>query len=478
MNKEINKEIIKKIKKAYIYLSTHKSINFIGLSILQFNTLITELNNDGCIGLAFVNDPDNEISTGNIYINKKYIEKENFEYANLIHVCLHECLHILYRHVYRPKLLNDELFRIACEHVIERDLMEISNESPVTSHLIRPYDNKFQYITRLHKELPLCSSSEAREWLKKEIENGNISYSKTPISISSDESLTDNGKEVQSEKNKIIGESVLIEDKINGEILHHVNNIDVNKLTPDQLSDLAGKIKNISNQISSSIGNESNKLKQIVDKLLEVKLPWDVLLEKSIAKHTVYIPSRRTWVTPNKLYTPYGLIPGFKQSPEDGYGDCLLMIDTSGSISENNLKTFNFVINKCMKYWSNIYVIQHDYEPQKLKDNSYYKIFNKENISEFNNFINKEGYSGRGGTSHESTFKMIEKDFYHNYKRKNKLSIVLSLTDYYSDLSPIFYNLEWPKKFPLVFIITQEGSMPPKSEIYAKNITFIKMENN
>lgn len=474
----ISKDAIKKIKKAYIDLSTNKRINFIGLSILQFNTLITDISGP-VIGLAFVKDPSNHTSTGNIYINRKFLEREDFNYANVVHVCLHECLHILYRHVYRTKLEHDDLYRIACEHVIERDLMETSREFSSGKNIIQPYGGKFQYIERLHKELPLCSSDEARRWLESEIKKNNISYTKTPITLESDESDSDSGKsQGDPGKGQVIGESVTIKDEITGEIIQQKHTIDANKLTPDQLNELANQMKTTANQIIKKAGVESGHLREVVEQLLETKLPWDLILEKCIAKNTKYIPSRRTWTNPNKLLLPAcGFMPGIKVSPEDGYGDCLIMIDTSGSISERQLKKFNFVIQRCIKYWSSVYVIQHDYDPQMLDDNTYYKIFTKENISEFENFISKEGYRGRGGTSHKSTFEMIEEDFWKNHDRRAKLSIVLSLTDYYSDLSRDFYELIWPTKFPLVFIITEDGFMP-SSEEYDKNITFIKMEND
>lgn len=474
----ISKEAVKKIKKAYIDLSTNKRINFIGLSILQFNTMITEL--DGyCIGLAFVKDPNNHTSTGNIYINRTYLEKEDFTSANVVHVCLHECLHILYKHVYRNKLAHDDLYRIACEHVIERDLMEIAREFTSGKTIIKPYGDKYQYISRLHEELPNCSSDEARKWLDKEIKSGRISYSKTPITINSSQADSDSGQDQGDPgKDQVIGESITITDKKTKEVIHQQHTIDANKLTPDQLADLANQMKSTANQMKQA-GFESGKLKQIIDELLETKLPWDLLLEKCIAKNTKYIPSRRTWAMPNKLLLPScGFMPGVKVSPEDGFGDCLILIDTSGSISDTHLKKFNFVIQNCIKYWSTVYVIQHDYDPQKLDDNTYYKVFTKENISEFANFVSNEGYRGRGGTSHKSTFEMIEEDFWKNHDRRNKLSIVLSLTDYYSDLDRDFYELIWPTKFPLVFIITDDGIIPSDANNYDKNITFIRMDSD
>jgi len=120
-----------------------------------------------------------------------------------------------------------------------------------------------------------------------------------------------------------------------------------------------------------------------------------------------------------------------------------------------------------MKYFKTIILLVHDTTIHQRKE------FNKDNIGDFYNFITKTGYHGRGGTSHRCVFDEVQTEYWD--KDKDDLSMVMSLTDMYSDIESTYRKYEWIKNnIPLVFIITQDGSMLNFDQSFG-NITQIKI---
>lgn len=198
-----------------------------------------------------------------------------------------------------------------------------------------------------------------------------------------------------------------------------------------------------------------------------------MLVEKAIKTNITMKPDDRSWRNLNKFFIAHKLnLPGYSLiQEEEGTGTLIITVDSSGSISDKNLKQFSNIIEKSVIHFKNINLIIHDTIVHQCK------TFDKDTIHEFHNFISKEGYRGRGGTSHKCAFKEIQDE--HWKKDKDNLSMVISLTDNFSDIEYIYKNpeFEWIKNnIPLVIIITENGRQIEIDKSFG-NITQIQINN-
>jgi hypothetical protein len=94
------------------------------------------------------------------------------------------------------------------------------------------------------------------------------------------------------------------------------------------------------------------------------------------------------------------------------------------------------------------------------------------------------GFDGRGGTSHIDVFSTIDEliegnlDIEDHYISLDDISMVISLTDCYSDLEEIINdghgNIKWLDDIPLAIVISENGT---KCEFERKDIKQIKIES-
>ena len=98
-------------------------------------------------------------------------------------------------------------------------------------------------------------------------------------------------------------------------------------------------------------GLQSGYLKTYLDEVLKVELPWTQILKNAIKKYSIMLPCRRTWIRPNKKYFAHNhILPGITSvSQTDAVGTCVIGIDTSGSISDDDLMKFYEKVNPIYK---------------------------------------------------------------------------------------------------------------------------------
>ena len=103
-----------------------------------------------------------------------------------------------------------------------------------------------------------------------------------------------------------------------------------------------------------------------------------------------------------------------------------------------------------MKNFKKMVLITHDHDVHQTK------IFKKDNIQEFYQFAKTEGFEGRGGTSHGPVFDKIETEYWADNDERDNLSMVISLTDNFSDSHEIYMGYKWIKnEIPLMFVLTR-----------------------
>ncbi len=411
----MNSKIEQLIRKARFQFFTN-SLMFFGMMANKFIWNIKPLDEyiEGFVQLDDLGS--SKIENGSIYINDFYLIKPNYHYNNLVFIICHELLHILHKHGIRKQNRNHIIWNVACDHVIEVFLKQLKR-------LITPYDNKYNIIPTLEYNSPKCTAEEAYEWL---LNNQHV------IKI---KQLTDMIIEVSNKNNEYMF-TVIIPPEGNN--------------TENIIEQITMEARAIFENLKSK-GNLPGQLIGYLDQILKIEIPWEKLIEKSIKINVIMKPDDRTWKCPNKYFIPQNIIlPGYSTiDSKEGTGVLIIGIDTSRSISRNDLKKFSSVIEQSLDYFLCVKVIIHD-------TTIYQKVeFTKDNILTFYNFLTNIGYQGRGGTSHKKLFDEIELLWNEN---KDELSMVICLTDMDSNIEQIYQKYSWVKNnLPLVFIITQDG---------------------
>jgi len=177
-------------------------------------------------------------------------------------------------------------------------------------------------------------------------------------------------------------------------------------------------------------------LKTFIDELLQPQIPWREQLWRFFNQRK---PDRITWNKPNRRLIGSGIyMPARRFTPT---GDIVIAVDTSGSVSDNELQHFASEIQEIHKALqpNRLYVADVDTEIQdRVKEYTKYDtpIFE---------------YKGRGGTSFEPVFRWVEEN-------QIQLDALVYLTDGYAP---------WPKEvydYPVLWCITNHEQVPPWGE--------------
>jgi len=353
--------------------------------------------------------PDGKIQ---LLLNSEVLNEE-YSIKNIKFIILHELMHILYLHIFTREDANfdHDIANLATDHVINEALKR---------------DEKFFDI-----ECPKDA------FIIPELVGQNLSWVEVYDYIMKNyDKITDGWK-------------IELKSKIKNEILKAIRDI-ISDLAPQNKKNTDEQLNNIKINIITTIqnnpyiqeliknrGDSTNSVFQIFKDYITVEIPWEVLLEKAVLKQLALSrPSDdRTWRNINKkiLYHNY-ILPGKDQ--EETIDTILFCIDTSGSMSDTDIKKAINIVDQSYHKEHNIRLIMHDTIIQKniiLSDiNDVYKIV------------------GRGGTSHQPVFDWIE-----NYTKENDdLSLIVFITDFYSDIESIWNKYKWKDEIPYVFIVT------------------------
>ena len=437
------------IRLAKIKLFT-KDLLFFGTNLTKFNWIVNEYSS-GIEGFVLFSEQNlAQLESGNIYLNKYYLSKPDYNYSNLVFLLCHELLHILNKHGIRRENRIHHVWCVACDHVVDSYLKRLQN-------IIKPYNNSYNIIQDLEYDIPSCTAEQAYEWLLKK-------QQQQKIKIEHNSNLNGPGTiEVFDNNDKLL---MTIPDVLAGFNPTDFDNKVTERCTEQIISEARAILETLKQR-----GTLAGNLSSYLNELLKVEIPWERILEKAIKTNIIMKPDDRSWRNLNKYYIAHNLtLPGYilTEDPE-GIGILIIGADTSQSIDELNLKKFSYVIFNSMRYFKEIHLLIHDIPVRQ------HKIFTKDNINEFYEFISKEGYKGRGGTSHHHLFQKIEQDFWK--ERKDELSMVICLTDGYSDIEYEYSKYNWIKNnIPLVFILTKSGKNSLYLDKTIGSIQEIKMD--
>jgi len=190
-------------------------------------------------------------------------------------------------------------------------------------------------------------------------------------------------------------------------------------------------------------GFESKEFEKFIKRIFIVKVNWEVILRDSIlidlqkSSDISYGHPRLTWLTQPSL--PYMA----NYTEEEKYGTLFLLIDESGSMSDDDIDKAINIVQQADSYYKNIYVLKHD--TLVLWSKLYEEKLTEKDIDELHF---RKHY---GETSHRDAFnKVLE----FSKDQNLDISLILSLTDMCSDLEESQKIL--PIKIPRIYLRTIE----------------------
>jgi len=212
--------------------------------------------------------------------------------------------------------------------------------------------------------------------------------------------------------------------------------------TEAELKELEGEAKVMiaqAAQVAKSCGKLPAGFDRLIEDILEPVIPWREVLRRFIQEHA---KNDYTWKYPNRRYLYQGLyLPSLYS---DEIGQIIVAIDTSGSISNNELKQFTGEISDIVN---------------EVGINEVKVIYCDSKVHNTQSFIQGEPVTlkakGGGGTDYKPVFSYIEK------KQDNPVCLVY-LTDGYCSSFP-----EKAPSYSVLWVITHEGDShfsPPFGE--------------
>ena len=256
-----------------------------------------------------------------LYYNKDFLGA--FDDPELDFVIAHEVLHCVYDHMERRGSRQADYWNMAGDYVINRDLKD--------QHIGRMpkvglYDDKYRenYTDEIYDDL-FTKQKKVQKTLDMHIDE---------LVKKIDENQKKGGGQGDKDGN----------GKDKGPV----------PLTKEEKEQLKDEIKNAVLQAAqvAGAGNVPGGVKRLIKDLTEPKMDWRTMLDQQI---TSVIKNDFTWMKPSrKAWDVDAILPGLKN---DTTVDVCVAIDTSGSISDKQLKTFLSEVQGIMSQYTD-YKIQ------------------------------------------------------------------------------------------------------------------------
>lgn len=345
-----------------------------------------------------------------IYYNKKYMENLNEAERNFY--LLHQLYHCIFMHPSRMINKDIKIANIAADFLVNYYIDIEKNEFKKAGIIISVPKDAYMIKDEKYKlELNKLSFEQLYEKIYNQKEN---KISATPQQITKNNNSNGNNSSTLN----IYG-----------------NNIDLNKIKSDLI--LPKNIEKTSSNMrriiqesiitskvygSKLIGDMPGSLIRRITELIGTRVPWYKYLRRYLSN---IMQDDTSFDTPDKNHIYRKMILPGPYEDENYIEDILFLIDTSGSISEEDLNNFLFqAYNICKDFEANGKVIFFDSIVQDVFD------INKENL-------NKLPLYGGEGTDVNVALKYVK-------DKKLKYSCILVLTDGYFNSPQVFLrNVIW-----------------------------------
>jgi predicted metal-dependent peptidase len=329
-----------------------------------------------------------------LYFNTRYTEKLTIE--RIKGVLMHLVMHLIMKHIERGKGRNADVWSISAD--ISSDLMieEVKKEQP------------FDWLTNSIKEIPEeyqnISTEEIYKFLYEDAQSDQLGSSQQDDENNSGDSNDENDN--QNDDNEF--SSDIIDDlREKSGVGAACNFNETIKEMEDVLNSPLGELQKdrflgilrSAYETAKERGSIPAKMRFFIEGLLNPKIPWYVILENYIQK-TIMVDWK--WNPPNKRLISSGFhIP----SPDKEFLNVVIAVDTSGSISSDELNSFISEVFGILTTLTRIKLTLIDCDAE-VKQISVYE--DGESISgEPLPWENRE-FIGRGGTDFVPVFQYIE----------------------------------------------------------------------
>lgn len=367
---------------------------------------------------------------GNLYYKKEFIDGLDVEQTKTF-LC-HEVMHLALEHLKRKQDRQKEIYNIACDLVVN-DMLITNDFKTIKSGLIPENhtfiigNNKIKHINEkpmeeiynevykiLKKHMKKVSSLSSSRFDNHEHSNGS---GQGKSDGEDDKKGSGSGQKGKNNKDKDNKESNGTGSGQQNEQDNQSNEKESKqgRVFGENIKQKAQDWKKILTEaytFAKMQGNVPNGVERMVDGLLESKLNWKELLYKYIIKE---IPYDYTYSYPHKKSASVGV---YMPSVVRETVDIMIAIDTSGSISQEELKEFLSEIIAIAKSFSNVRMtlIVADCKVHKV-----YEVCNG-NIEK----IKSLKMVGGGGTSHIPVYDWI-------LKNKPNARLLVAFTDGWTD---------------------------------------------
>jgi len=375
-------------------------------------------------GVAYTDGETITIVTGDDDLNLKKI----------LHLLMHEMFHILFKHVQRRGPRDPRLWQIVADHCVERDLNSYVKKN-ITE---RPYEVCFNQ--EWEDKYPKQHAEKLYDIIAKDAKDR---YSFETLDM--DEGQSD------QDGNDIPKQILEVTDNNTGEKSYHALDIPKN-INPQQKKKLEKTSKEkiqkaqiLWNSSGTKKGSIPGNIVQLLDELLCVELPWDYILENSLMFHSDEAGSR-SWVKPNNYIRNFK-VPG--RYTDTRPRTFVFVIDTSGSMSDDELRKSLSIACQSTHYFDSIQIIMHDMKIQHPI------LYFDDQPDEDMVFEEVRKFRGRGGTSHREVFEHLDE-----IMETELISVVAFITDFESDVNRCVGHTKWHKEIPGVWIVTENYEKP------------------
>lgn len=373
------------------------------------------------------------VTCNKIVYNAKYVDNETFK--EFMFDIMHEISHIALMHVVRLEKRDLLLWTIACDLYVNKLLAE---EFGLQQGISMPndeiemgkgslYDNKLDVDIDIVEEIyqRLAKQAEAQGYFSEVVlDSDDVQYKEYKLDTSNNPDLYNNFITIRRDmKFDMIN---------NGEDSNHQE--DQNKRI---IIDAKTRMEMMGDKTA---GTTTSKIETLVNKLLESKVDWRKLLRK----YCIQYKSRDlSFSSPDKrMFYQDAIYPGESSESEDILKNVKICIDTSGSISTDDLGHFLYQVEQLTKtFKTSAEIINWDTEIECVAplDNLNVGIPN----------IDTYKVIGRGGTDPSCLF-----EYFDSKKCKVKPFVVLVFTDGYI---PDLENYKWKNKYKnTIWIMTKD----------------------
>ena len=378
-----------------------------------------------------------------------FLIRDDIKKEELIGIIIHEIMHVISYHLVRRGNRNPELWNIAADHIVNRMVKSLSDRYKHVS-----LGKGAILIENIHNDYPEINVEDLYDLLKKDMDSDKPKYiqkiTKQCTCGGSGQQTQepgdgDNDGDGDGQCDKCGGYKSITVDTTDGKSYTGSNDTDIPpKANPQEVEknskNMESKGRTLWHSPIISKGNMPGELVSYMDDIFEVEIPWHEILTNAILYHT-QSDTESTWARRN-IY--------IRNVPLPYYGDgtdvkvLVAVIDSSGSVSDDDLKIFAGVILGSLKHFKSLCILVHD---THLHQEFWFE--NEPSQMDIINAIKK--IKGRGGTSHKDVF-----DRMSFAVDEEDISVVVFLTDFESDVEQIHGDYHWLKEIPSIWVLNRD----------------------